>query len=65
HVKLIKPDIRIFQKILDKYFLKTEETLFIDDLKANVHTAVDMGFQTIHLTEHKKLKELLIKRNII
>ncbi|MDA3811753.1 MAG: HAD family phosphatase, partial [Spirochaetaceae bacterium] len=39
HVKLIKPDIRIFQKILDKYFLKTEETLFIDDLKANVHTA--------------------------
>lgn len=50
HEKLIKPDPRIYQLLLDRYSLKAEECVFIDDLAANVQGAVDVGFKGIHYT---------------
>ncbi|MBQ4551946.1 MAG: HAD family phosphatase [Clostridia bacterium] len=48
--KLIKPDLRIYQLLCDRYGLKPEECVFIDDLHANVQGAIDAGFQGIHYT---------------
>ena len=48
--KLIKPDLRIYQLLCDRYGLKPEECVFIDDLYANVQGAIDAGFQGIHYT---------------
>ncbi len=58
-VKLIKPDPMIYKTISEKYQLKPEESLFIDDTKKNVEAAAELGFNTIHLVEKEQLKKLL------
>lgn len=50
HEKLIKPDPRIYQLLLDRYDLKAEECVFIDDLAANAQGARDVGMNAIHYT---------------
>ena len=46
-------------KLIKKYGLKPEETLFIDDTLVNIEAAKKIGIETIHLTEKDKLKEEL------
>lgn len=53
-VKTVKPGNKIYRHILDKYNLVPEETLFIDDLKANIVAAKTHGINTIHYTSHKR-----------
>ncbi|MGN0707974.1 MAG: HAD family hydrolase [Faecalibacterium sp.] len=43
-VHINKPDPRIFQAFLERYGLKAEECVFIDDSRPNVQTAIEMGF---------------------
>ena len=43
--KLMKPDRRIYEKLLARYMLKPEESLFIDDVKANTDAAKKLGMQ--------------------
>ena len=40
---IAKPDIRIFEHLLDTYQLKPEESIFIDDLPQNVEGAQKVG----------------------
>jgi len=49
--KLLKPDPRIYQLLLDRYNLKAEECVFIDDLKENAQGARAVGMQAIHYTD--------------
>lgn len=57
-VKSIKPEKKIFKYAIQKYNIIPEETVFIDDLKANVNAARQLGFNYIHYTSHKRfLKE--------
>ena len=60
--ELIKPDPKLYQVLLNRYRLKANETLFIDDTIHNIETAQEMGFHTIHFTENmdleKKVKEM-------
>lgn len=46
-VKLIKPDPRIFQLILQRFDLKAEETIFTDDNPNNVAAAQALGIHGI------------------
>lgn len=55
--KLIKPDPKIYQVLLDRYNLKAYESLFIDDNIENIKAAQKMGFHTIHFTEKINLEE--------
>lgn len=48
HEKLIKPDERIYQRLLERFELKAKESLFIDDLPENVKAARKLGFKGIH-----------------
>lgn len=43
---LAKPDIKIFEKVLQKTEIKPEETLFIDDSEANCKAAEKLGIST-------------------
>jgi len=54
--KLIKPDPKIFELILDRYHLNAEETIFIDDNINNINQAKTMGFNVIHFINSKQLK---------
>lgn len=40
-----KPNIRIYEILLEKYSIKPEESLFIDDLEANVRAAESIGIK--------------------
>jgi 2-haloacid dehalogenase len=62
--KLIKPDKKIFEVLLNRYDLKAEESIFIDDNAKNIETAKSLGFETIHIKPETNLREELRKLNI-
>jgi 2-haloacid dehalogenase len=57
--KLIKPDKKIFELMLERYHLEAKNSLFIDDNMNNIQAAKEMGFATIHITEKTDLKSEL------
>lgn len=59
--KLIKPDNKLYQVLIDRYSINPGESLFIDDNAANIQAAKELGFQTIHLPEGTNLEKELSK----
>ena len=55
HVKRIKPDPEIYRMLLDKYGLRPEECLFIDDTPANVTAAGRLGMKAIRYLDPEQL----------
>ncbi|MSQ60843.1 MAG: HAD family phosphatase [Betaproteobacteria bacterium] len=45
---LAKPDHAIFRLACERWNIRPEQSLFIDDSVANIHAARDLGFQCIH-----------------
>ena len=58
---LVKPDPRLFQVLLDRYQLKAEECLFIDDNPDNVAAAKGMGMQGIVFNGAEDLRKKIFK----
>ena len=60
--KLIKPDPKIWEVLLERYNIQTEESVFIDDNAKNIEVARSVGFITVHVTKNgdleKELKDL-------
>ncbi|MFA7493257.1 MAG: HAD family phosphatase [Proteiniphilum sp.] len=63
--RVIKPDPRIYQILLERYGIQAEESLFIDDNYVNVKAAQQLGFQTIHLEDGINLEEILKAKAIL
>ena len=63
--KLIKPDPALYQVLLDRFGLNAEESLFIDDNAANIETARQMGFHTMHFTGEESLEGWLKEKDIL
>ena len=59
-VKLIKPDPRIFQLILQRFDLKAEETIFTDDSPNNVAAAQALGIHGILFQSADELRKQLM-----
>ncbi|MFH0890697.1 MAG: HAD family phosphatase [Candidatus Liptonbacteria bacterium] len=55
--KMVKPDPRIFQKILDMLGVKPEEAVFIDDRKMHTDGAKRVGLRTILFIDNVQLIE--------
>jgi len=53
-----KPDKEIFAYVIDTNNLKTQETLFIDDMENNIIGARSVGLRTVHLSDQDYLTEL-------
>jgi putative hydrolase of the HAD superfamily len=58
-IGLIKPELEIYEHLLDKFNLKAEESLFIDDSKANIKAAFKKGIRVIHFKDADSLEEEL------
>jgi 2-haloacid dehalogenase len=58
-VKLIKPDPRIYALLLEKIGRKAEECVFIDDSRANIAAADQLGFETILFESPEQLRNEL------
>ena len=57
--KIIKPDVRIYKLLLERYSLTANETVFIDDRKANLAPADALGIHTIQFTTAGQVREEL------
>lgn len=55
-VKLLKPEKEIYLELLNRYNLKPEETLFIDDTLPNIEACRKLGITGIHLKNKEDLK---------
>ena len=54
-----KPDPEIFRRLIERYELKPEETIYIDDNYANIRTARKLGFMAIrHLWTPLTIRKL-------
>lgn len=62
--KLIKPEEAIYRRLIEKYDLNPEESIFIDDVEENVEGAKNLGINTILLKDPNLLKEHLKAYNI-
>jgi glucose-1-phosphatase len=59
--KCAKPDRRIFEIAIRQFGLRPENTVYIDDLEANVGSALNLGLKAIRydLTKHAEFEEHL------
>ena len=64
---IVKPEAEIYKILVDRYQLNEAETLFIDDRKANIEAAIELGWQGFHFDAHnpdescEKLCSMLLK----
>ena len=63
--KIRKPFPEFYKILLDRYNVKAEEALFIDDNLRNVVAARKIGIDSIHFLNPKQLNEELKVRNIL
>ncbi|WP_300365051.1 HAD family phosphatase [Brachyspira sp.] len=59
HIKMIKPNKDIYEYFLQKFDLKAEECLFIDDNINNVNSAAEMGINAVQLNKIDDMKIIL------
>ena len=55
-VHLIKPDLRIYEALINKYNLKPERCVFIDDIERNVNAAREAGLNAIKLDTQEQAR---------
>ena len=57
--RVIKPDTKIYQLLLDRYGLRAEESVFLDDTEKNLPPAEALGIRTILFRDREQaLSEL-------
>jgi len=54
--KLLKPDHAIYKVLIDRYGINPEESVYIDDNKANADAAAEIGFKSIHFISSDHLR---------
>lgn len=57
--KCCKPAPGIFNRVVEKFGIRPEETVFFDDSKANVEAAARLGFATRHVAPGLEFYEIL------
>lgn len=62
--KVIKPEIEIYQKLIDKYNLMPEESVFIDDIRSFLSRARKLNMKTILYMPNTDLRSELRQLDI-
>ena len=57
--RLIKPDPRIFERLVDRYHIDRARAVFIDDNRPNVDAAAGLGIHAIHFRSPAQLRDEL------
>lgn len=63
--KLIKPDPRLYQVLLERYRLCAQECVFIDDNPANAGAAAALGFTAVRFSSPEQLRGALKDLHLI
>ena len=59
-IKMVKPEIAIFEHLLKAYKLEAAETVFIDDTCENLAAAASIGIRTIKFVNPSDCKQQLV-----
>lgn len=62
---MAKPDIEIFQLLLDRFELVPETTLLVDDAPRNVRAARSIGMQTVEFSSASELRRVLEEAGLL
>jgi 2-haloacid dehalogenase len=65
HEKMIKPSKEIYHLLLNRYNLKAENTIFIDDNLKNIKAAEEIGLHAIHFESAAQLEAKLSTLNVL
>lgn len=57
--KMIKPDHRFFNVLIERHDIRPQRSVFIDDSAKNIAAARELGFQTVQFTTSNALLETL------
>jgi 2-haloacid dehalogenase len=63
--RLIKPDPRIFRRLLDRYKVRPEDAIFIDDAPGNAEAATALGIHGIHFSSASALRGELVALGLL
>jgi 2-haloacid dehalogenase len=63
--RLIKPDARIYQLLLERIGHPAQRCVYIDDSARNVAGAAALGFDAIHFTSPPALRAALVGRGLL
>ncbi|MEX1091621.1 MAG: HAD family phosphatase [Acidimicrobiia bacterium] len=63
--KVSKPDLRIYEILLDRYALDPARTFYTDDLKANVEAARVVGIDAEFFVDPDTLRQQLVDRGVL
>lgn len=64
-IQKVKPEIEIFEHLLDEYQLATTETVFIDDTRENLTAASSLGIRTVRFLDPSQCRSDLIALNCL
>ncbi len=64
-VKLIKPDPRIYGLLLERFGIRPETAVYIDDHPINATAARKLGIHGIHFTTPAELREELVELGLL
>ncbi|AKA72423.1 HAD family hydrolase [Clostridium scatologenes] len=62
--KLLKPEEKIYKRIIDEYNIEPKKSIFIDDVESNVEYARKLNFGAILFKNPKDLREKLKSYNV-
>lgn len=62
---LIKPDLRIYQRLFEKFRLQPPDCLFVDDKQINVDAAQASGMHSLLFTGSEKLRSDLLQLGVL
>lgn len=63
--KLVKPDPRIYELVLDRYDIDRSKAVFIDDNKDNIIASTNLGLEGWQFTSPGKLRGQLEERGLL
>ena len=64
-VKLVKPDPRIFQLLLERFAIDAKSVVYIDDVESNVQAARALGMSGIRFTDAAALRRGLMHLGLL
>ena len=62
--KIVKPNRKIFELIINKYKLNKEETIFFDDKQKNIDAANEIGINAVLFRTIKDIENIINKEKI-
>ena len=60
-----KPDVRIYQYVIDNIPYGKEKLFFIDDIKNNVESALSIGIDSVQFSNYENLINEISKRDLL